>query len=898
MEPFVNNIYPVRLRCEYFEDPLGIDAAAPRLSWQCASEVRGAVQSAYQVLVASNEEALENGPWLWDSGKVADGDSIHHAYAGPKLVSRQRCYWRVRIWDGDGNPSPWSESAWWEMGLLRPRDWRARWITPAGEADPAVAAPAPMLRSEFKVDGEVASARLYVTSLGLYQAALNARPVADWLLTPGWTSYQKRIQYQTYDVAGLLTQGANALGVTLGDGWYRGTLGFRPRRGFWGDQLALLLQLHIVYADGREQIIGSDEDWRASTGPIQMAELYHGETYDARLEKPGWDAPGYKAAGWKKVRTLPHTLETLVAQNGPPVRRIDTLKPVAILTSPAGETIFDFGQNMVGWVRLEVQGEAGQEVVLRHGEVLDADGNLYTANLRSAKQMIRYTLKGGGTELYEPSFTFQGFRYVAVDSFPGTPGVDNLTGIVIHSDMAPTGEFACSHPLLNQLQHNIVWGQKGNFVDVPTDCPQRDERLGWTGDAQVFCRTAAFNMDVAAFFTKWLADLRADQKDDGRVAHVVPDILQSLQAMDAGSAAWADAVTIIPWMMYQCYGDTRILEEQFDAMVAWVEYMRKAGKDELIHNTGFHYGDWLALDQKDGDGKIGATDTDLIATAFYAWSATLLSKAAEVLSRRSAAQKYSKLAERVRSAFRREFVTPGGRLASNTQTAYILALMFDLLKEDQRPEAAQRLVADIRRKDTHLTAGFVGSSYLCAVLARFGYLDVAYDLLLQESYPSWLFPVKVGATTIWERWDGQRPDGSFQDPEMNSFNHYAYGAIGDWMYRVVAGLANDPAHPGYRQAIVQPKLGGGLTWASAALESMVGRYAVSWSREGDKMELNVTVPANGAAEVHLPGAQFASVSESGRPLHDAAGVRAASQQAGAAVVEVGAGTYRFSYKMV
>jgi alpha-L-rhamnosidase len=888
---------------------------------------RGLVQTAYQIVVAGSTAALDAGPYLWDTGKVLSADSLHHPYTGAPLTSRRQCFWRVRVWDGADRPSAWSETAAWEMGLLDAATEgfgpEASWIGVPWPEDTSRAQPCPYLRCEFTVPasesasastatpgpatssaagfapGPITSARLYITSLGLYAATLNGQPVTADLFTPGWTSYRHRLQYQTYDVTNLLTPGPNALGVILGDGWLRGHLGFVVARNTYGDRLGLLLRLEIRYADGSTQVIASDETWTAATGPILASDLYNGEVYDARRAEAGWDRPHFAAEGWQPVAVLHRPGAALVAEIGPPVRVVQERTTTLITRAPDGSVIYDFGQNLVGRVRLLVEGARGDEIVLHHAEVLDPGGELYRANLRTAQQEVRYILNGGedGTaiEQYEPLFTFQGFRYVSIQGLRGEPTPDTLTALVIHSDMTPTGEFECSAPLLNQLQQNIVWGQKGNFLDVPTDCPQRDERLGWTGDAQVFARTACFNFDVAAFFTKWLGDLAADQRADGRVPFVVPDILFQDDARGAGAAAWSDAAVVVPFALYQAYSDTGILTQQFDSMVAWVEYMRHTGDDELLYNTGFQFGDWLALDHKDGNGKIGLTDTDLIGTAFYAHSAALLAEAAAAIGRTQEAVKYADLSAKIRRAFQREFVTPSGRLTSNTQTAYVLALMFDLLAEEQRPEAARRLVADIRRRGTQLTTGFVGTAYLCPVLSRFGYLDVAYDLLLREEYPSWLYPVTQGATTIWERWDGIRPDGSFQDPEMNSFNHYAYGAIGDWLYRTVAGLDTDPAAPGYRRAIVRPQPGGGLSWAYAALDTLLGEYSAGWSQHAGRMRVAVTVPPNGHAEVHLPHMQLDHVFESGLPLRDAPGCRHARQEGENVIVQIGSGDYRFEH---
>lgn len=883
------------LHCEYAANPIGIDVRQPRLGWTLHSSKRGARQTAWQIAVAASADDLSQRRYLWDTGKTAGSENAHHPYAGPALRSRQRCWWQVRVWDEDDQPSAWSAPAFWEMGLLDASDWRATWITPDWDEDVTTSQPAPMLRRKFTLKETPVTARLYVTSLGVYEARLNGQRVSDWRFTPGWTSYEHRIQYQTYDVTKMLTAGDNAVGVLLGDGWYRGFLGFQGQRNTYGDRLALLLQLHVTFADGAEEIITSDEAWRAALGPIRASDLYNGEVYDARRERSGWDRAGYLDRDWAGVRTLPAPTAALVAQNGPPVRPIEELSARAITVSPEGETIVDFGQNLVGGVRIRMRGEAGQTVRLRHAEVLQPDGNLYTENLRSAQQTDEYILKGEGEEIYEPTFTFHGFRYLGVTGYPGELTPEDVTAVVLHSDMAPTGEFACSHPLLNQLQHNIVWGQKGNFLDVPTDCPQRDERLGWTGDAQVFASTAAFNYQIAPFMTKWLRDLALDQHADGAVPHVVPDVLQKLPWSAAGATGWGDAAIIVPWTLYQRYGDTRILAEQYASMKAWVEYMRANGDNELFFGYGFHFGDWLALDTGIDGLVFGLTDVMLIGTAFYAYSTELLAKIAAVLGKTDDAAHYRDLHGRIVAAFQQEFLTPAGRLASNTQTAYVLALMFDLLPEAMRGEAVRRLVADIRRREMHLSTGFLGTPYLCHVLERFGQLDVAYALLLQESYPSWLFPVTQGATTIWERWDGQKPDGSFQTPSMNSFNHYAYGAVGSWMYRTLGGLEVDPAHPGFTRAIVAPQPGDGITWAKTSLQSMVGRYAVDWSREGDGMMLKVAVPANGAALVKLPDARIEAVTESGVALADAPGCANPRQEAGCVVIEVGAGEYTFQW---
>jgi alpha-L-rhamnosidase len=904
--PSADAVSVTALRTEYAVDPMGIDVPRPRLSWQLRSTARDVVQSAYQVQVGIDSATLastsDGAALLWDSGRIASDASAQVEYGGPAPRSATRYYWRVRVWDGGGHASSWSAPAHWETGLLALSDWSAQWIEPAWQESDSVSLPSPLLRRSFTVRGAVRSARLYVTSHGLYEAQLDGARVGDAVFAPGWTSYHKRLQYQTYDVTNALHRGANAIGVMLGDGWYRGRIGFSGQRNAYGKTLGLLLQLHIIYADGSEDTIRSDSAWKAATGAVRASDIYDGETYDARLEQPGWAAPGFNDDSWQAVRVVgaPAATDHLIAPVSPPVRRIQEIVPVAILHTPAGKTVFDLGQNMVGWVRLRVQGPAGTVITLRHAEVLDKAGNFYTDNLRQAAQTDRYTTRGGGGEVFEPHFTFHGFRYVAVDGYPGTPTLASITGIVVHSDLARTGEFTTSNALIDQLQHNIVWGQKGNFVDVPTDCPQRDERLGWTGDAQVFSPTAAFNMDVAGFFTKWLRDLAADQHAAGSVPHVIPNVLGGDSIHNAGSAGWSDAATVIPWNMYLAYGDRRLLGEQYPSMRLWVEFMRRRAGDTYLWTTGQHFGDWLAYATTRADYPGATTSKELIATAYFAHSTDLVARAAAVLGKTDDERDYRALFDKIRAAFQREFVTASGRVGESTQTAYVLALEFDLLPDSLRATAASRLVADVHAHGNHLTTGFLGTPSLTEVLSRTGHLDVAYALLLQETYPSWLYPVKHGATTIWERWDGIKPDSTPQEPSMNSFNHYAYGAIGDWMYRVIGGINLDPEHPGYKHSIIAPQPGGGLTRASAHIETSYGPLASSWAIRDGALALDVTVPPNTSATIRLPGAVLAQVSEGSRPLGgggESPGIHAPRQDGGSGTVtlDVGSGEYHFTY---
>ncbi len=877
----------VKLRCEYKESPVGIGERHPRISWQIISDQRGIVQTEYHIQLSVEDTFYDV---LWDTGVIQSEQSIHVEYTGPALKSRTRYYFRVKIRDNKENDSGWSDTAFWETGLLGKEEWKAQWIRPAIENEDTKEA-CPMLRKTFEVKGNVRTARIYATALGLYELHLNGSRVGDCLFTPGWTSYKTRLQYQTYDVTDMLRSGDNAIGAVLGKGWYSGNLAWKKQHDIYGDTLALLFQMHIRYEDGKEEVLISDDEWKSATGPIQVSEIYHGETYDARLEKDGWSLPEYVQNGWKSVALYQYSRDILVAQESVPVRVIQEIQPVGMIKTPAGETVLDFGQNMTGWVRFSVEGPAGTVVTLKHAEVLDSQGNFYTENLRGAKQTISYTLKGKGVECYEPHFSFQGFRYICIEGYPGEILPERFTGRVIHSDMEETGRFECSNELVNQLQHNILWGQKGNFLDVPTDCPQRDERLGWTGDAQMFIRTACFNMNTAPFFTKWLRDLHAEQSPEKGVPFVVPNVLDE---KSYSSSAWGDAAAICPWTLYLCYGDKRILEQQYDSMKMWVEYIRAQGENPYLWNTGFHFGDWLGLDSKP-DSYVGATSRDFIATAFYAGSTNILAETAELLGRNEDVAVYGELYQGILEHFRKEFVTANGRLAVETQTAHVLALTFNLVEEKDVKRTIDTLVRLVHENKNHLTTGFVGTPYLCHVLSKFGHNDLAYELLQKTDCPSWLYQITKGATTIWEHWDGIKEDGSFWSRDMNSFNHYAYGAIGDWLYRIVAGLDTDQRNPGYKHILIRPHIGDGLNHAKAALQSMYGTIESGWEITPAQMSLQITIPPNTYASVLLPGAVMENVREGGRILAGLDGINELKQMDEGVSLELGSGMYQFVY---
>jgi alpha-L-rhamnosidase len=864
-------------------NPIGIDEVQPCFTWQLTSAQRNVMQSAYEINVVQGTKTI------WSSGKVLSDSSVHVAYKGSALQSGKKYQWRVRVWDGNDKATAWSAPAFFQTGLLNVADWKAKWIMP-GYVEDSVMRPSPLFRKEFSSNKKIISATAYITAHGLYEAYINGKRIGDAYLTPGWTSYKNRLQYQTYDVTTLVNNGNNAIGIMLGNGWYRGIIGFTDNINVYGKDIALLCQLDIQYADGSTQTITSDDSWKSSTGEVRYEEIYNGETIDARMQKTGWAMPGYNDANWSGVTPGNFSFDNLIATDNEPVTKHETFKPVRIITTPKGEKVIDFGQNLVGWVIVKVKGNAGDTITISHAEVLDKAGNFYTANLRRAKAEDTYILKGGDEETFEPHFTWHGFQFIKVEGYPGELKPENFTAVALYSDMEPTGNFSSSNALINQLQHNIQWGQKGNFLDVPTDCPQRDERLGWTGDAQVFSRTASFNMNVNSFMGKWLKDVAADQ-ENGVVPFVIPNVLGDA----ISSAGWADCATIIPWNMYLAYGDKKILADQYNSMKAYVESIRRTAKNDLW-NTGFHFGDWLFYrPDDDNDGRAAVTDKYLIAQCFYANSTQLVINAAKVLGKEDDVQTYSNLLQKIKAAYLKEYMTPNGRLVSGTQTAYVLALNFDMLPDSLRAQAAQRLVDNIKSYNTHLTTGFLGTPYLCHVLTRFGYTDVAYKLLLQDTYPSWLYPVKMGATTIWERWDGIKPDSTFETPSMNSYNHYSYGAIGDWMYRKMVGIDTYNDGVGYKHIKIQPHIGGGFTKASASLKTYYGTVSNAWSVTDNETDMDVEIPANAKATVYVPATDANAVTESGKTL-SAVNIRVTATEDGYVVMELGSGKYHFIVK--
>lgn len=877
-----------KLVCEYRENPIGIDVEKPRLSWQIIANSNNYQQSAYEIRFSASIAGLsEKNGLIYNTGKINSAQSVNLVYEGPALKSMQRVYWQVRVWDQNNKVSEWSIPGFWEMGILNPSFWKASYITFPNETKSKESLPAQYYRKDFEAKKPISSARVYATSLGLYQLFINGKKVGDQLFTPGFTSYKKRLQYQAYDVTKML-QAKNAVGAIVGDGWYRGNLGWEGNKAYYGDQLALFVQLVINYTDGTSETIVTDSSWKVSYGAILKSDIYNGEKYDATKEMMGWANADFNADKWQKAVVLNHSKEILVASNGLPVKVTQEITPKKIITTPKGELVMDLGQNIVGWVKLKVNGKKGDTVTLKFAEVLDKDGNFFTINLRSAEATDKYVLKGDGEEIFEPHFTFHGFRYVQIINYPGTPTKDKITGMVIHSAMDQTGTFSTSNPLINQLQSNIQWSQRDNFLDIPTDCPQRDERVGWTGDAQVFSTTAAYNFNVAAFYTKWLADLKADQQANGEVPNIIPDMWNNKLG---GTTGWGDAAVIIPWTVYKSYGDKRILEVQYESMKAWVAYMEKNAGDDYLWNQPkkWHWGDWLAYHSNKPDYAGSTTEKDLIATAYFYYSTSILSKTASILGNKTDAERFATLAKNIKKAFIQEFTTANGRLVSHTQTAYALALSFDLLPEDMIAKSAKYLANDVQ-KFGHLTTGFLGTPLLCPTLSAIGRDDLAFMLLNRKEYPSWLYPVTQGATTIWERWDTQKPDGTIIDG-MNSFNHYAYGAIGEWMYNYIGGLNLDENNPGYKHIIFAPHPGGGLTAAKAEHQSMYGLIKSAWEIQDGTFTYDVIIPANTSATVNLPKAVDNQVKMNDQYLKKAVKTTDGLQ------IKLNSGNYQFRYRI-
>jgi alpha-L-rhamnosidase len=1074
---------PVNLTCDSLSNPLGIDDASPLFSWQLQDSRFGARQSAYQLQVASNPESLAAGKAdIWDSGRVSLGQSVGVHYSGSILLPEKRYFWRVLLWDQDSQPYPASDIAWWETGLLKPENWRAKWIgsegvehrllrestaewisnkgdagyKPSSESrhdfrfsfelqkavkhaslyvtgqdtaaawlngkqvltapplppskktpwqtyaradvtaqlrdgknslaveilryhepdaetkrdesrtpmsaclivelqdgsfavfpsdarwkgslnastgwtapdfddsrwDPAeiylftgsamdgavLGKPLPtdsvkILRRAFAVSKPVKSARLYATALGAYEFHLNGRRVGDQILSPGWTDYRLRVPYQVYEVTQQISEGKNALAAYLAPGWYTTPLMWDAKGYNYGNTPpALRAQLRIEYADGSVESIDTDESWRADDSPILQAEIYDGETYDARREQPGWDTAEFNDTKWKAAELIHPAEPAIIAQAFPPVRVEKLLDAKTISTPKPGVTIYDFGQNLAGVARVRVSGAAGEQVQLRFAEILNSDGTLYTDNLRTAKATDRFILSGKGTEEYQARFTFHGFRYVEVTGLSAPPDLAAVKAVVLHTDAPFTMQFHSASPMINQLRSNILWGQRSNFISVPTDCPQRDERLGWSADAQVFWRTAAYNMDLATFSQKFTADLRGTQSGTDMFGIFAPGTVTSSASSAAG---WSDAGVIIPWTAWSQYGDTRVAEQNWSAMERYLSSIQSPNPDYLWRkNYGIPFGDWLAPDEH--------TSEELLATALWAYDVSLMRQMAHALHRDNEAKKYADLFDKIKAAFNEAYVQSDGFVGAldsrinssgpppakdapevpvDTQTGYVLALQMNLLPENLRAAAAEKLVAKIAAREWTIGTGFLGTPALLEILTRTGHADVAYRLLLNTQYPSWGYMIEHGATTMWERWNGNQ---KLDDPQMNSFNHYAYGAVGGWLYRFAAGIDFDPEDPGFHHIVLHPTFDGKLGSVEATYQSPYGSIQSAWTVSGNLTTWKATIPPNTSALIFLPVKEKTSVLVDGKDARQNQWLHFVRSENGAQIFTAEPGSYSFT----
>jgi len=840
-------------RFEHHRSALGISEVSPRLSWKTQAEA-GWRQEAYEIAITRAGETTS-------SGRIESSDSILVPWPSAPLNSRELATVRVRVFGRAGDTtseSDWSSASTVETGLLQPSDWVAVPVAASWPEDSEADDRRPALvRRRFTARAGIASARVYATAHGLYELELNGHRVGDDALSPGWTVYGKRLRYYTYDVTDLLTEGENALGSWLGDGWYRGRLGWRAGfRNLYGSDLSLIAQLEITYADGSVETIATDDSWKAATGPIVASGIYDGESYDARDERHGWSSPDFDDSDWSPVVVGERNAATFIAPEGPPVRCTQEVAPVEVIRAPSGAHILDLGQNLVGRLRIRVSGSAGETVTIRTAEVVQ-EGEIYTRPLRGAKSTDTYTLSGNGVEEWEPRFTIHGFRYAEITGWPGDVDAAVANGDIVarvyHTDLERTGWFDSSNADVNRLHENVLWSMRGNFVDIPTDCPQRDERVGWTGDIQVFAPTATFLYDVSGMLSSWLKDVAVEQLPDGTVPWYVPVIpAHHMWTPLRPGAVWGDVSVLTPWVLFQRYGDAGILANQYASAKAWVDLMDRLAGEDHLWNEGFQLGDWLDPSAPPQDPADAKTDKYLVATAYFAWSTQHLALSAEVLGKTEEAARYFALAQQIREAFAAEYLLDDGSMTSDAQTAYSLAITFDLIPDaGKRAAAGTRLATLVAEAQNRIATGFAGTPLVSDALTMTGSLDTAYDLLLEPECPSWLYAVSQGATTIWERWDSMLPDGTVHPGTMTSFNHYALGAVADWLHRVVAGLA--AAEPGYRSIRFRPQPGGGFTHAAAAHETPYGRASIDWRISNGMLRVEVVVPTGTDASVELPG---------------------------------------------
>lgn len=889
-----------KLRIEYLESPSGIDVEKPRFSWLLEGEGRNRSQSAYQIVVSSDIQKLNAGDWdIWDSGKVNSNRTNQIVFDGASLDSGVKYFWKVKTWDENGLSSNWSEVANWSMGLLNYSDWKGKFIgldvghQTGNKYQSLYLPPARYLRKSFKIQKKIKKAIAYTTALGLYELRLNGSKVGDYYFMPGWTDYNKRVYYQTFDITADLNEGENVIGAIIADGWYSGYIGYGllvqldKVRGFYGENPSFMGQILIEYEDGSKEVIASDTSWKASQGAIREADILMGETHDARLNNAGWDAPGYDDSSWNNPKIYTYPNGKLQAYPATLIQERERLASLSITEPKPNTYVFDLGKNIAGIAELKVQGTAGTKIELKFGEILNADGTVLTENLRRARATDTYILNGEGTEIWQPKFTYHGFQYVEVKGFEKKPGLDAITGIVMSSIETNSGSFVCSNKMNNTLIDNIKTTQSANFFEVPTDCPQRDERLGWTGDAQIYSRSSSYNADVSAFFTKYLIDLDDSQRWYGVYPNFAPF---PYSRPNQYSPAWMDAGVIIPYNMHKVYGDTRIVEYMYPGMQKFMDFQADASTDYLRPGGGNNWGDWLAVNE--------TTSHDFIGASYYGYDAQLMAKMAQALGKEDDHKHYKSLFEKIKAAFIKKYILENGYTTEDTQTTYAIALYFNLYPEHLATKGAERLAEKIRLNGNKFSTGFIGTKHVMLVLSKYGYHDLAYKLFKQTEYPSWGYSIANGSTSIWERWNSYSKDADQNtslNVKMNSFSHYAFGSVAEWMYIHALGIDSEDA--GFRNIIIKPAVSKEMGSVNGSYDCINGKISSGWNLKGNQLTLNVSIPVNTQAKVYIPASKLSAVREGKLNLSKADGIKILEYGEKEVIVQIGSGDYTFSTKI-
>ncbi len=881
-------IQPTTLRCEYTINPVGVDSPKPQLSWELESAERDQRQSAYRLLVASTPEALaaDRGD-VWDSGQVKSPDSVHVAYGGATLSSRQRYHWKVQVWDGDGQPSQWSKPAFWEMALLQATDWKAQWIGSGPATEPRLPegffksrkehtnliqqvkfeGRSTLLRKEFTVSKPIKRAQVYATGLGYYELSCNGQRVGDRVLAPAKSNYRKWVLYDTYDLTPQLQPGANALGLQLGNGWFNPYLKWwEPYRMQWFGSTRALLQLHIEYTDGSSEVVASDASWKTSPGPVQSACVFDGEVYDATKEIAGWDQPGFRDTTWHNANVVEAPGGVLVSHLMQPIKVVEHLKPVAVTNPKPGVHVFDLGQNFAGWVRLSASGPRGTRIKLCYAEDLKPDGSIDVTSNEKALATDVYMMKGIGRETYEPRFTFHGFRYVEVIGYPGAPKLDDLVGCVVHTATESIGEFDCDNALINRIHRATRWAQRSNLMGYPMDCPQRDERLGWFGDAMVSMEEATFNFDLPLFYRQWLNGVRFNQNEsNGDISIVSP----RPYITDEPDPTWSSAYLVMLWQYYLRYGDREFLATHFDSMRRYVDYLGTQATNHILPQ--YWIGDWGTIVEGWKEGEPVS-----VVTAFYYYDTMIVAKAARVLGKQAEAKKYDGLAKQIKVAFNQKFFDAKKKqVEQGTQFGNAFPLFLGLVDEADQSAVLQNILRDLEKHSNHFNVGVLGAKYLIDALTQAGRADVAFGLATQTGYPSWAHLLEGGRTTLSEFWNLK-----------GSHNHVMLGSIDGWFYRVLAGIQPDETKPGFEHIIIKPFVPDSLSFVRACAQTSHGRVAVEWKKEGGELKLSVSIPVNCTATVYLPAKSVKAVGSSST-------LKATRYEGGQASFQVGSGNYEF-----